>query len=137
MKTLKLFIFSIALFFVSGISAQTFKCVDVSFNKGDKQSTSQRLKINKQLLGSKAVLTVYDNKILAEMYDNNEERDASFVLEYFDNTFAKGYRYTLPNSSGVIVIQDITPSIKDIKRFKILTFNWDTGMNITVTYIRI
>lgn len=139
MRILKLFILTItlSLFFTNGINAQTFKCVDVTFNKNDSHSTNQRLEIYNQLLGSKTVLTVYNNKILAEMYDNNGKRDASFVFEYFDNGFVKGYRYSIPNSSlGAIIIQDITPSIKDIQKFKILTLDLSNGMDITTTYKR-
>lgn len=139
MRILKLFILAItlSLFFTNGMNAQTFKCVDVTFNKNDSHSTNQRLEIYNQLLGSKTVLTVYDNKILAEMYDNNGKRDASFIFEYFDNGFVKGYRYSIPNSSlGAIIIQDITPSIKDIQKFKILTLDLSNGMDITTTYKR-
>ena len=71
------------------------------------------------------------------MYDNNGKRDASFIFEYFDNGFVKGYRYSIPNSSlGAIIIQDITPSIKDIQKFKILTLDLSNGMDITTTYKR-
>ena len=139
MRILKLFILAItlSLFFTNEMNAQTFKCVDVTFNKNDSHSTNQRLEIYNQLLGSKTVLTVYDNKILAEMYDNNGKRDASFIFEYFDNGFVKGYRYSIPNSSlGAIIIQDITPSIKDIQKFKILTLDLSNGMDITTTYKR-
>ena len=139
MRILKLFILAItlSLFFTNGMNAQTFKCVDVTFNKNDSHSTNQRLEIYNQLLGGKTVLTVYDNKILAEMYDNNGKRDASFIFEYFDNGFVKGYRYSIPNSSlGAIIIQDITPSIKDIQKFKILTLDLSNDMDITTTYKR-
>lgn len=137
MKILKFLILSIILFFANGVNAQTFKCIDVTFNKEDSHSTNQRLEIYNQLLGSKTVLTVHDNKILAEMYDNNGKRDASFVFEYFDNGFTKGYRYTLPKSLGAIIIQDITPSIRDIQKFKILTLDLGNGIDITTHYIQI
>lgn len=137
MKILKFLTLSIILFLANGVNAQTFKCINVTFNKEDSHSTNQRLEIYNQLLGSKTVLTVYDNNILAEMYDNNDNRDASFVFEYFDNGFAKGYRYTLPNSLGAIIIQDITPSVSNIQKFKILTLDFGKGMNMTATYIRI
>lgn len=64
MKILKFLTLSIILFFANGVNAQTFKCVDITFNKNDSHSTNQRLEINNQLLGSKTILTVYDNKIL-------------------------------------------------------------------------
>ncbi len=137
MKILKFLTLSIILFLANGVNAQTFKCVDITFNKNDSHSTNQRLEINNQLLGSKTILTVYDNKILAEMYDNNDNRDASFVFEYFDNGFTKGYRYTLPNSFGAIIIQDITPSVSNIQKFRILTLDFEKGMDMTATYIRI
>ena len=56
MRILKLFILTItlSLFFTNGINAQTFKCVDVTFNKNDSHSTNQRLEIYNQLLGSKS-----------------------------------------------------------------------------------
>jgi len=137
MRLLKFFILLFAMFVANEVNAQTFKCVDVTFNKNDSHSTNQRLEIYNQLLGSKTILTVYDNKILAEMYDNNDKRDASFVFEYFDNGFAKGYRYTLPNSFGAIIIQDITPSVNNIQNFKILTLDLGKGIDMTATYIRI
>lgn len=137
MRLLKLFFFLFVIFLSNEINAQTFKCVDITFNKNDSHSTKQRLEINNQLLGSKTILTVYDNKILAEMYDNNGNRDASFVFEYFDNGFTKGYRYTLPNSLGAIIIQDITPSVGNIQKFKILTLDFGKGIDMTATYIKI
>lgn len=137
MQNLRFFLLSLVLFFANGVNAQTFKCIDVTFNKEDSHSTNQRLEIYNHLLGSKVILTVHDNKILAEMYDNNGKRDASFVFEYFDNGFAKGYRYTLPKSLGAIIIQDITPSIKNIQKFKILTLDLGNGIDITTHYTQI
>lgn len=55
MKILKFLTLSIILFFAYGVNAQTFKCVDITFNKNDSHSTNQRLEINNQLLGSKTM----------------------------------------------------------------------------------
>ena len=136
MKLVKiLFIFTM-LFCAPVIEAQTFKCVDVIYNANDRQSANQRIKISNQLLGTKAILTSYENKILAEMFDERGQKDASFVCEKFDNGFAKGYRYMLPNSIGAFVIEDIYPSVTNIQKFKIEIIDWDSGKDMTCVYIR-
>lgn len=138
MRYLQMLCLLMAIFCASVSQAQTFKCIDISFNSGDAHSIDERLDIKDALLGHKAIVTPLDDRILLEMFDGEGKRDSSFVCYKYDNGLTKGYKYMLPKTLGVVVIEEkyIFPSISNIQKFRVEVWDAGNGYHMNVYYVR-